>query len=51
MSDLRVIEQRLLKEIEEEKGFSFIEDGVTVTKENQEFIEEMMRWRNYGGGQ
>ena len=23
MSDLRIIEQRLLKEIEEEKGFSF----------------------------
>lgn len=25
------------------------EDGITVTKENREFIEEMMRWRNYGG--
>lgn len=23
------------------------DDGVVVTKENQEFIEEMMRWRNY----
>ena len=28
-----------------------VEDGVTVTKDNAEFIEEMMRWRNYGGGQ
>lgn len=26
------------------------EEGVTVTKENQEFIEEMMKWRNYNGG-
>lgn len=26
------------------------EEGVTVTKENKEFIEEMMRWRNYNGG-
>jgi len=26
-------------------------DGVTVTKENKAFIEEMMRWRNYGGEQ
>ena len=25
------------------------EDGVTVTKENAEFIKEMMQWRNYGG--
>lgn len=27
------------------------EDGVTVTKENRDFIEEIMRWRNYGGSQ
>lgn len=27
-----------------------VEDGVTVTKDNQEFIEEMMKWRNYNGG-
>ena len=26
------------------------DEGVTVTKENKEFIEEMMRWRNYNGG-
>ena len=26
------------------------EEGVTVTKENQNFIEEMMRWKNYNGG-
>lgn len=26
------------------------EEGVTVTKENMDFIEEMMRWRNYNGG-
>lgn len=26
------------------------EDGVTVTNENREFIEEMMKWRNYNGG-
>ena len=26
------------------------EEGVTVTKENQDFIEEMMRWKNYNGG-
>lgn len=26
------------------------EEGVTVTKENKEFIEEMMKWRNYNGG-
>ena len=25
------------------------EDGVTVTKENAEFINEMMKWRAYGG--
>ena len=24
-------------------------EGVTVTEQNKEFIEEMMRWRNYGG--
>ena len=27
-----------------------VDEGVTVTKENKEFIEEMMRWRNYMGG-
>lgn len=26
------------------------EDGLKVTKENAEFIDEMMRWRMYGGG-
>lgn len=26
------------------------QEGVTVTKENQDFIEEMMKWRNYNGG-
>lgn len=26
------------------------DEGVTVTKENKEFIEEMMKWRNYNGG-
>ncbi len=26
------------------------EDGVVATKENKEFIEEMMKWRNYNGG-
>ena len=25
-------------------------EGVTVTKENQEFIEEMMKWKNFNGG-
>lgn len=25
------------------------EDGVTVTKENEDFIREMMEWRSYGG--
>ena len=25
------------------------EDGVTVTKENENFIKEMMEWRSYGG--
>jgi len=25
------------------------EDGVVATKENKEFIKEMMRWRNYNG--
>jgi len=25
------------------------EEGVTLTKENAEFIEEMMKWRMYGG--
>lgn len=24
-------------------------DGVTVTRENQEFIEEMQKWRNFSG--
>lgn len=23
------------------------EDGVTVTKENQDFIKQLMEWRNY----
>ena len=32
------------------RGKQTTEDGVTVTKENKEFIEEMMRWRNYNGG-
>ena len=27
------------------------EDGLKVTKENAEFIDEMMKWRMYGGGQ
>ena len=26
------------------------EEGVTVTKDNKEFITEMMKWRNYNGG-
>jgi len=26
------------------------QEGVTVTKDNQDFIEEMMKWRNYNGG-
>lgn len=26
------------------------DEGVTVTKENQDFIEEMMKWKNYNGG-
>ena len=26
------------------------EDGLVATKENREFIEEMMRWKNYNGG-
>lgn len=25
------------------------DEGITVTKDNREFIEEMMKWRNYGG--
>lgn len=25
------------------------EDGLKVTKENAEFIDEMMKWRAYGG--
>lgn len=25
------------------------EDGVTVTKENVDFVKEMMEWRSYGG--
>jgi len=28
-----------------------VEDGMKVTKENAEFVEEMMKWRMYGGGQ
>lgn len=27
------------------------EDGLKVTNENAEFIDEMMKWRMYGGGQ
>ena len=27
------------------------EDGIKMTKENAEFIDEMMKWRMYGGGQ
>lgn len=26
-----------------------IEDGMTVTKDNADFINEMMKWRAYGG--
>lgn len=26
------------------------DEGVTVTNQNKEFIEEMMRWKNYNGG-
>lgn len=26
------------------------DEGVTVTKQNQDFIEEMMKWKNYNGG-
>lgn len=25
------------------------EDGLVATKENKEFIEEMMKWRNFNG--
>ena len=25
------------------------EEGLTATRENKEFIEEMMKWRNYNG--
>lgn len=32
------------------RGKKPADEGVTVTKENQEFISEMMRWRNYNGG-
>lgn len=32
------------------RGTKPTDDGVTVTKENQQFIEEMMKWRNYNGG-
>ncbi len=28
-----------------------VEDGVTVTKDNAELINEMMKWRQYGGEQ
>ena len=31
------------------RGTLKTEDGITVTKENAEFIDEMMKWRNYGG--
>ncbi len=26
-------------------------EGLEVTKENKEIVDEMMRWRNYGGNQ
>lgn len=26
-----------------------VEDGVELTKDNADFIEEMMKWRQYGG--
>ena len=32
------------------RGKKTNEEGVTVTNENREFIEEMMKWRNYNGG-
>jgi len=25
------------------------DEGITVTQQNKEFIEEMLKWRNYGG--
>lgn len=27
------------------------EEGVQLTKQNAEFVDEMIRWRNYGGKQ
>jgi hypothetical protein len=27
------------------------DDGVKLTKDNADFIEEMMKWRQYGGDQ
>ncbi len=33
------------------RGKRKTEEGVTVTKDNQQFIEEMMRCRNYNGGE
>ena len=32
------------------RGKKPLEEGVTVTNSNKEFIEEMMKWRNYNGG-
>ena len=32
------------------RGKKTTEDGLVATKDNQEFIEEMMKWRNYNGG-
>lgn len=32
------------------RGKKTTEDGLVATKDNQDFIEEMMRWRNYNGG-
>ena len=31
------------------RGKKQTEDGIVATEKNREFIEEMMRWRNYGG--
>ena len=25
-------------------------DGIELSKDNAEFVDEMMKWRNYGGG-
>ena len=31
------------------RGKKTSEDGLTLTENNKEYVEEMMRWRNYGG--